>query len=300
MVMVSAIIGTYNRCGIVKRTIESVLSQSIRDIEVIVVDDASTDNTMEIIKTIKDNRLIYVRLEENVGIAKVSNIGFNKSIGKYIALVGDDDVWTDRDKLQKQINVFNGRSHIGLVGTWWSVVNGRQRIQKHSNKIIKNWKQRLLHSNPVCGSSALMSRESWIKAGGFDELCKRGTDSDLFRRIVLSDYSVVVLHEDMVDVYTDSPHRMTPQNSLNSINVSITAIKYLIIKYKNEFHQNPWALSIRYIQLGNLYVKKKVVVNKRFYTIKALAYYLISFRMYKGLLAIIKILKMWFVLKKGK
>ena len=100
--MVSVIIPTYNRAGTIKRAAKSVLSQTYSDIELIIVDDCSTDNTREIVGSIEDLRLKYVRLDKNSGACVARNKGIELAKGEYIAFQDSDDEWYS-DKLKKQI-----------------------------------------------------------------------------------------------------------------------------------------------------------------------------------------------------
>jgi len=93
MPLVSVVVPTYNRLPILKETIESVLAQDFSDLELIVVDDGSTDNTREFIEAIKDTRVHYF-YKENGGVASARNFGFSKSSGKYIFNLDSDDYWT--------------------------------------------------------------------------------------------------------------------------------------------------------------------------------------------------------------
>lgn len=101
--MVSVIIPTYNRSTTIIRAVESVLNQTYRDIEVIVVDDGSTDRTGELLKKIDDTRLRYV-YQTNAGACSARNHGIDEAKGEYIAFHDSDDVW-HLDKLEKQMKV---------------------------------------------------------------------------------------------------------------------------------------------------------------------------------------------------
>ena len=98
---VSVVIPTYNRAYIVGRSIQSVLSQSYLDFELIVVDDGSTDNTEEIVMNFKDNRLKYIQHKENQGISAARNTGIKASHGEYIAFQDRHDVWI-QEKFEKR------------------------------------------------------------------------------------------------------------------------------------------------------------------------------------------------------
>lgn len=103
--MVSVIIPTYNRAYVIKKSIDSVLSQTYSDFELIIVDDGSTDNTKDIIEAYKDSRIKYV-YQENSGACAARNNGVLLAKGEYIAFHDSDDTWLP-DKLEKQIQAIN-------------------------------------------------------------------------------------------------------------------------------------------------------------------------------------------------
>jgi glycosyltransferase involved in cell wall biosynthesis len=250
---VSVIIGTRNREMLFPRAVDSALHQRGVDIEVVLIDDASTDATREKAIRLYGDRIKYHRLESRQGIAVVSNIGFSHSRGEYLALIGDDDEWTDHDKISEQVKLFRQNSRLGVVGTWWRVLDGGKVVKTFSFKNPQNWVETMMVSNPLCGSSVLISRKAWIEAGGFDEKLKRGTDSDLLRRIVLAGFDATILPRITLDVYIDSPERMTPQSTVSSIEISIEAISYLIDKYNSVFSKYRKANSLRHRQLARLW-----------------------------------------------
>ncbi|MFC7193467.1 glycosyltransferase family 2 protein [Halosimplex aquaticum] len=102
---VSVIIPTYNRATLVKRAIQSVLNQTFKDFELIIVDDASDDETPEVIDSINDARLEYIRHDLNRHGGAARNTGIKYASGKYIAFLDDDDEWYPT-KLERQVERF--------------------------------------------------------------------------------------------------------------------------------------------------------------------------------------------------
>lgn len=100
--MVSVIIPSYNRADKILPAVESVLNQTYTDLELIIVDDGSGDNTKEVIESINDSRLRYV-YQENAGACAARNNGINQAKGEYIAFHDSDDIW-HKDKLEKQMD----------------------------------------------------------------------------------------------------------------------------------------------------------------------------------------------------
>ncbi|MBF7097332.1 glycosyltransferase family 2 protein [Alkalibacter mobilis] len=101
----SVVVPVYNREDFIEKTLNSVLDQTYKELELIVVDDCSTDRSYEIVKEIanRDPRVVLIKNDVNMGVADTRNIGIQKSSGKYVALLDSDDLWLD-NKLEIQIN----------------------------------------------------------------------------------------------------------------------------------------------------------------------------------------------------
>lgn len=102
--MVTVVIPTFNRASTLERAIRSVLNQTMTDIELIIVDDGSTDNTKEVVDSICDNRIRYVRLSHNSGGGTARNRGIGEAKGEFIAFQDSDDEWLP-NKLETQLTV---------------------------------------------------------------------------------------------------------------------------------------------------------------------------------------------------
>lgn len=109
---VSVITASYNAARFIGETIESVLNQTYTDLELIIVDDCSTDNTEEVVNKYieKDDRIKFYKLEINSGAAVVRNTAIEKASGRFIAFLDSDDIW-DREKLEKQIKFMKDNNY---------------------------------------------------------------------------------------------------------------------------------------------------------------------------------------------
>ena len=105
--LLSVIVPTYNRKEMLSDALKGILSQSLRDIEVIVVDDCSSDGTQDFMNDLKDKRIRYFRREKNTGVHYNYSLGLSNAQGKYIVFHDDDDYYTDYEFFRKAVNIFS-------------------------------------------------------------------------------------------------------------------------------------------------------------------------------------------------
>lgn len=182
---VSVIIPSHNRERYLSRAIRSVLEQTHRDFELLVVDDGSTDNTRATVASLADSRIRYLRLSRNRGAACARNRGVAESRGEYVAFLDSDDEWLPA-KLEKQLDLFHRSSpRVGLIytGAHCSAPGTRpyRRHPRHSGDVHGT----LLRRNIVSGStsSVMIRRHVFESVGGFDESLPARQDRDLWLRI---------------------------------------------------------------------------------------------------------------------
>ena len=250
--LVSIIVCTYNRCDMLIKCLKSILAQSHRNIEIIVIDDASQDDTPTRLASLMetDSRVKYYRNKKNIRVARATNVGFSKSKGEFICLCGDDDIWVDKEKLAKQLSHFleepaASKSRLAIVSTYWTETS-LAVTNKREPKIPKNMLRHLLKRNGlICGSTVMISRASWLAVGGLDERFSRGTDSELFRSILAHGFTAHIIKEFMVDVNVGEHDRMTPILSNQARWAETDAILKILFKYKLLFLRHPSALAAR-------------------------------------------------------
>ncbi len=257
--LVSVLIGTYNRSNLVHRCLDSILNQNYENIEIIIVNDTSTDNTIEVLEeyvTKYPNKIQFINNETNKGIAYNSNLAYSVSKGEYLALIGDDDEWHDPEKITKQIKAFEDNKKLGIVSTYWNDVQNGQIVKQHKPIIEKNPLCQILIGNGVyCGSAVLVSRQAWESVNGFDERVQRGTDSDLFRSIIAQGYSTRILDFFSTNVYVDDHPRMTPTGSIQAFKKDVLSNEICLKKFVEEFKKCDQAKSSRKKALFKKYIK---------------------------------------------
>jgi len=159
---VSIIVSTYNGEQYLKTALDSLLAQSFRDFELIVIDDGSTDGTTDILNSYEDPRLVVVRHRNNLGIATSQNDGLSLARGTYIALQDHDDI-SDKDRLARQISFLERNPGISLVGSSARVINERDNELLSwtvpTSDIDLKWS--LLFLNPFLHTSLMVRRSEF-------------------------------------------------------------------------------------------------------------------------------------------
>lgn len=137
--LVSVIMPAYNGEKYIGDAIESVLNQSYDNFELIIVEDKSTDNTLEVIQKYIDSRLFLYLNSQNRGIAYSTNLGIAKSKGKYIALLDDDDIALKR-RLEWQVNFLEEHKDIDIVGGRSALIDSEGKFIRYDKELIYNSK----------------------------------------------------------------------------------------------------------------------------------------------------------------
>ncbi len=180
--LISVIIPTYNRGWIIKEAIDSVLSQDYRDFELIIVDDGSTDNTLEILNSYQDD--ITVLRQNNHGVSAARNLGIMAASGRFVAFLDSDDLWLPQ-KLSSQVDYFNLNPDAIICQTEEIWIRKGVRVNpKKRHK--KPWGMIFEQSLALClvSPSAVMIRRSLFdEVGFFDEKLPVCEDYDLWLRI---------------------------------------------------------------------------------------------------------------------
>lgn len=205
--LVSVVLPVYNGGEMVRETLESILQQSYQNLEIIVVDDASTDNSREIISSYKDSRMKTIFLEKNRHVCYAANVAFQKATGKYVALIGHDDVWK-ADKLEKQISFLEEHPAYSVCFTWADIIDENRNVTNErwsefykkfcgDNLKQNQWSRKLvLEGNQFCAASACIRRELFEKAGYYRYGLIQLQDYELWMRLLVEG-AVYILQENL-------------------------------------------------------------------------------------------------------
>ena len=145
--LISVVIPTYNRSSILYNTIKNVLNQTWENIQLIIVDDFSSDDTRKTILSINDSRIIYKRTERNLGCTRARLIGVRFSEGEFIAFLDDDDEWDD-DYLNGQIQVLKKNPSLDLVICNYKVKNLKGENRTHNMAPFAHDFLTMIHKQP--------------------------------------------------------------------------------------------------------------------------------------------------------
>lgn len=235
--LVSVNITTYNRAHLIERCLNSVVRQSYSKMEIIVVDDCSTDNTFEIVDKYmqKDNRVKYFRHDINEGNARARNTALKMCCGYYVAFMDDDDEWIDHHKIEKQIRAFENQknANVGIICTNVRLYSDANTFKDKIIERPRNLMKAILKGNSIIYNSTVMTKRSiMMEVDGFDEKLKRGIDSDFYRNIIVSfNYNVIINPDITTAVYEYGDNRITSNKNNISTYEFIYKEFYMIKKY---------------------------------------------------------------------
>jgi len=218
---VSVVIPAYNRAHCVEKAIDSVLAQTVDRIEIILVDDGSTDNTRDIIAEKYGDRVRYI-FQENQGIPGARNTGINHSRGEYVAFLDSDDSWRP-NKLEKQLRLFEEHPEYGMVACRCAKIQCAENPKKpdrplsyqgrrgKSGWILKD----LFAKNFIRTSSVIIRKNCFEKVGLFDETLLQTQDYDLWLRMAAA-YPVGFINESLT-VYLDNARGISTDSLLGRL-----------------------------------------------------------------------------------
>jgi len=183
--LVSIILSTYNRAKFIRKAIESVLNQSYKDFEFVVVNDACQDDTLKILKSYNDPRIKIINNELNLGFVKSLNKAINCAKGEYIARIDDDDYWSDSKKLEKQIAFLENNPEYVLVGCGMIKINKQgQEIKRYLfPEKDQELRRKMLLTDYFVHPGVVFRKKDWEAVGGYNEQFYFSQDWDLWARL---------------------------------------------------------------------------------------------------------------------
>lgn len=291
----SVVIPTYNRSELLKETIQSVLNQTFKGYELLVVDDGSSDDTEKVVKEFNDPRVKYL-YKENGGQSSARNLGIYHSKGEWIAFLDHDDLW-HKDYLKRMFkHITNLDDEIKVIYTQVKgLLKNKQLIpyaKKHRYK--GGWITKcFFEGGPCIMPSATIIRKKTLKQFYFDEALRTGEDNDLFLRMsVKTPFYFVEDNYAIKRVLPDSQaNNITPETICNGI-LSVERFIYQLggnkiispFKYRKK-------LSHKYRRAAKLICRQKNKTMTQKFLKRAISYYPLDLRLYPQLLKTLILMK---------
>jgi len=255
---VSVILPIYNRGHLIKRAILSVLNQSSRELELIVVDDGSTEDIEMIVESLDDGRIKYIRHETNRGAGAARNTGIRASCGEYIAFQDSDDEWF-LEKLERQIKAFKGAGRdTGIVYADMLRIgeDGKSYYWTSPTVMAGCIVNRKTLDYQVAGlgiQSAMIKRECFDKIGLFDESFPRFIDLEFFIRLSKA-YEFYHIREPLCRYYST-------EGISTDINALCIARVLLLRKYFNDIKDDSAFLLAQFTILNEIQQNERAYIS---------------------------------------
>lgn len=273
---VSVILPTYNRAHLLGRAIRSALDQTYQDFELIVVDDGSTDDTEQVVRGVHDQRIHYLRHDENRGAAAARNTGIRAARGEYIAFLDSDGQWLP-ENLQRHTEVLGtSSSKVGVVySDLWRISTDGKKEYWHSPRIMPVdgivYDQAINYRvSGINTQVAVIRRECFEKAGMFDEMFPRYIDLELLIRLSKHFH----LHH-IAEPLTN--HYVTAGISSDGA-LLIKARKLILEKYRKDIEKNRESLARHLYAIGTVLCQNGEIDEGRRYLVSAVKTYPFSIR----------------------
>jgi len=230
----SVILTTYNRANLLPRAINSVMNQTLKNFELIVVDDCSIDNTPDVMKRYHNNKIKYVRNKQNLKLAEARNIGIKKSNGKWILFLDDDDEFT-KDRLEEVYNQIIRDKNTYKV---YFCRDGSNGLHNDSTFVIYDdiWKLLMKGWTPP-SSAQCFHIDALKKINYLDTDILSGIDHDIWFKLGKHGFKTGIIKKGLAKYhYLQTPKRMIYDYShrLNGIEEFLAKWKNLIIKRESK------------------------------------------------------------------
>jgi len=270
MPTVSVIIPTYNRATLLGRAIQSVLAQTYQDFELIIVDDASTDNTESLVKSFNSEKVIYMRHQKNKGTSSGRNTGIRSAKGDYIALQDSDNEWMP-EKLEKQMSAFAAAPpEVGVVYTgFYMIENNKKKYWPSASITPKNgniFSSIIKGEYLVSPQTIVVKRECFEKYGLFDERFPALEDWEMALRLA-KHYHFKYINEPLLQDY------IQPDSMSRNKSAMIKSYKMILERYVEDIKQDKGLLAKHYLRLGHfLYSNGEISPGRDYFTRSIKAY----------------------------
>ena len=228
---ISVLLPVYNAASFIGESIQSILDQTESDFELFIIDDCSTDNSLQIIESFQDSRIILRKKEKNTGYTESLNWGIDQARGKYIARMDADDVSLPK-RFEKQVLFLEQNQHIAICGT-------DARVEGSNLKFNYPTEPKAIEAHLLLGSSlihpSIMGKVEIFKQFKYDKLKEPAEDYDLFTRIVAAGGYLANLEESLLiyRVHTNQISKVQNQKQISSAQQSMLRM-FKLLKYNEQ------------------------------------------------------------------
>jgi glycosyltransferase involved in cell wall biosynthesis len=209
MPKVSVVMAVRNGGKYLEDAVNSILSQTFRDFEFIIIDDASTDNTSEYLRSLSGSCITIMVNSENLGLTKSLNMGVHMASGEYIARIDADDI-SYPTRLEKQAKFLDMRPEVGLLGTYCNVINETGCIKNSGGHLCTSnidISRMLLVDNYFAHCSTMFRRDMFLAIGGYSEKYRYAQDYELWTQFALR--GLVVKFPEWLVAWRELPDGLT-------------------------------------------------------------------------------------------
>lgn len=178
----TVLLPTYDSVTHVERAVESVLGQTFDDLELIVVDDGSTDGTREVVESFADERLRLLVREDRTGLPSALNRGIEAARGEYVARQDGDD-YSAPERFERQVEYLDDHPSVAMIGTGARLLSETGTVVGRRRVLARPTFEDLLSRNHFVHGSVMMRRDALGAVGGYDEFFDISEDYDLWLRL---------------------------------------------------------------------------------------------------------------------
>lgn len=249
---VSVIIPAYNRADSIAAAVTSVSNQTFEDLEIIVVDDGSTDETCEIVENLTDNRVRYVAHHKNKGANAARNTGVRLARGRYVAFQDSDDRWHPEKLARQMAACTNSSATICFCALNRHIGNVCTKIPKSSYRIpggLNDLKRQVLRGSFISCQTLIVDRELALRIGAFDESLPRLQDWELCLR--LSQVApIYYLDEVLVDLI------LSDDSISADVSKYIRSAEQILVRHRTLFDEDPTAEAVLRLNVALVSLRK--------------------------------------------
>lgn len=193
MKKVSIVIPVYNNSKYLSECLDSVVNQTYTNLEIIIVDDKSTDNGLQIIKKYKDKRIRVIKLNKNSGVAIARNKGIEASTGAYLCFIDADDYWV-LDKIEKQVKFMEDNNYVFIYSNYLYYSDNKKHVAKVPSKL--DYKS-AIKNTAIFTSTVMFNMEVLSKEDIYMPNIKKGQDTATWWQVLKKGYTAYAMNEEL-------------------------------------------------------------------------------------------------------